>query len=185
MRSRTVTLIAAALGILVAQNPASGQTYVELRGGFTAGSHSATASGFDFAPGPAFQALVIHQIKPRISLFGGYARTTFGCEEGFCLDRDLTVSGSHAVVGAEGSTGWAWLRLGVLVGSIEVGTEGESPDTGPGFQVGAGVSGNWGRLSLRPGLSYRWMSANTPSSSDHAVALGADLGIAVRLGSLR
>ena len=35
-----------------------------------------------------------------------------------------------------------------------------------------------------PGISYRWMKADTPSSADHASALAFDLGIAVRLVEL-
>ena len=164
---------------------AAAQTYVELRGGFTAGSHTATAAGFDFAPKLSYEALVIRHITPLLGVYGGYMQTAFGCEEGFCLDRDLTVTGSHGVLGAEARKAWAWLRLGLLLGVTEVGTEGEDPDLGPGFQARAGVTFGWDRITLRPGLSYRRMGANTPSSSDHAVAVGADLGVAIRLGSVR
>jgi hypothetical protein len=79
--------------------------------------------------------------------------------------------------------GSPWLRLGLLFGSTEVGTEGESPDAGPGIHVGAGFTIGSGRVRFLPGVSYRWLAANTPSTSDHAVALGLDLGVRIRLGS--
>ncbi|NNM05744.1 MAG: hypothetical protein HKO65_11710 [Gemmatimonadetes bacterium] len=182
MSSLRARLIALALGVVLVQGPAAGQTHAELRGGVAVGSHTGTAAGLDFAPAFSYEALVIRPITPLLSVYGGYARTAFGCEEGFCLDRDLTVNGSHGVLGAEARKGWAWLRLGVLFGKTEVGTEGESPDMGPGLHLGAGVALGSGRFRVLPGLSYRWLSANTPSSSDHAVAVAADLGVGIRLG---
>lgn len=127
----------------------------------------------------------MRQITPLFSVYGGYARTAFGCEEGFCLDRDLTVTGNHGVLGAEARKAWAWLRLGVLFGKTEVGTEGESPDMGAGLHLGAGFTLGSSRFRFLPGISYRWLSANTPTSSDHAVAVAVDLGMAILLGSLR
>ena len=178
-------LITMALGAVLVPGPTAGQTHAELRGGPTVGSHTATAAGLDFAPALSYEVLVLRQITPLISVYGGYVRTAFGCEEGFCLDRDLTVTGNHGVLGAEARKEWAWLRLGLLLGVTEVGTEGESPDLGPGIHAGAGVTFGSGRMSFRPGLSYRWLGAKTPSSSDHAVAVGVDLGVGIRLGSLR
>jgi len=185
MSSLPVRLIAMALGAVLVQGPAAGQTHAELRGGLTVGSHTATAAGLDFVPALSYEGLVMRQITPRLSVYGGYVRTAFGCEEGFCLDRDLTVTGNHGVLGAEARKGWAWLRLGMLFGVTEVGTEGESPDLGPGIHAGSGFTFGWGRMSFRPGLSYRWLTAKTSSSSDHAVAVGVDLGVGIRLGSLR
>jgi hypothetical protein len=175
-------ILALALGVVFFHGSAAGQTFVEVRGGFTVGSHSGTAAGLDFAPAPSFQALAVRQVTPLLSVYGGYVRTAFGCEEGFCLDRDLTVTGNHGVVGAEARKDWAWLRLGVLLGKTEVGTEGDAPDLGPGIHFGAGASLGSGRLRFLPGLSYRWLSAKTSSSSDHAVAVGVDLGVGIRLG---
>ena len=47
-----------------------------------------------------------------------------------------------------------------------------------GVEAGAGLRLHLGRLRIGPGLSWRRMSADTPSSADHAVALGFDLGVA-------
>jgi hypothetical protein len=185
MSSLPVRLIAVALVAVFFQGPVSGQTRAELRAGYTVGSHSGTAAGLDMAPALSYEAMVVRPITPLFSIYGGYARTAFGCEEGFCLDRDLTVTGNHAVLGAEAHKAWAWLRLGLLLGKTEVGTEGESPDLGPGIHFGAGITLGSGRLSFRPGLSYRRMGASTPSSSDHAVAVAAELGVGIRLGAVR
>lgn len=176
-------LIAMALGAVFVHGPAAGQTQAELRGGLTVGSHTATAAGLDFAPKPSYEALVLRRITPRLSVYGGYVHTAFGCEEGFCLDRDLTVTGNHGVLGAEVRGGGAWLRLGFLYGAVEVGTEGEPADPSPGIHAGAGFTFGSGRVRFLPGLSYRWLSAKTSSSSDHAVAVAVDLGVAIRLGS--
>lgn len=171
------------LGIAVFHGPAAGQTHAEIRGGYTVGSHTATAAGLEMVPRLSFEALYFRRVSPRFTAYGGFARTAFGCQEGFCTDRDLTVTGNHGVLGGEARTGGAWLRLGVLLGVTEVGTEGEPADLGPGIHAGAGYTFGSGRLTFLPGLSYRWMSAKTSSSSDHAVAVSMDLGVRVRLGS--
>jgi len=172
------------VGMLLIHGPAAGQTNLELRGGLAVGSHTGTAAGLDFAPALSFQALVLRQMKPGLSVYGAYVRTAFGCEEGFCLDRDLTVVGNHGALGVEMRRGSPWLRLGLLFGATEVGTEGESPDAGVGIHAGAGFTIGSGRVRFLPGASYRWLSANTPSTSDHAVALALDLGVRIRLGSV-
>lgn len=178
-RLRSV-FVALVFGALVGHGSATGQTIAELRGGYTVGSHSGTAAGLDNAPKISYEALVIHRLTPLFSVYGGFARTSFGCEEGFCLDRDLTVTGNNGILGAEARLAAAWLRLGLLFGKTEVGTEGEAPDMGPGIHVGAGFTLGTGRISLRPGVSIRRMAASTPSSSDHAVALSAEIGVGFR-----
>jgi hypothetical protein len=174
-------MLAAALGVILFPQTALAQLHIELRGGAAVGNHTATAAGLDFVPKPYFEGLVVRRIKPRYSLYGGYARTAFGCQEGFCVDRDLTVTGSHGLLGVEGRRGWAWVRLGVLWGTTEVGTEGAPTDPGLGIHTGAGFVLGSGRITFLPGVSYRWLSAKTPSSSDHAAVLVADLGVAIRL----
>ena len=176
-------LLAIGLAMLL-HGAAAGQTDVELRGGLAVGGHTGTAAGLDFAPSLSYQALVLRQMRPGVRIYGGYVRTAFGCEEGFCLDRDLTVGGNHAALGVEMRRGSPWLRLGLLFGSTEVGTEGESPDAGVGIHAGAGFTIGSGRVRFLPGVSYRWLTANTPSSSDHAVAFALDVGVGIRLGSM-
>ena len=50
------------------------------------------------------------------------------------------------------------------------------------FPTRVGLGFGAGRIQIRPGVSYRWMAASTPSGSDHATAVAVDLGLSVRLG---
>ena len=181
VRRRAVAMlpVVAILGL----SPLSAQTEVELRGGLGIGSHSASAAGLDFAPAPAWEVLVLRRVSDRLALHGGFVRTSFGCEQGFCQDRDVTARGSHGVVGAELRWGGPWVRLGALLGTVEMGDLGEPSDMGPGLHAGAGLTIGGGRVRFLPGLSYRWLSASEPTGSEHAVALALDLGVSIRLSS--
>jgi hypothetical protein len=117
----------------------------------------------------------------RLGLYGGYARTAFGCEEGFCLDRNLTVVGNHGVLGVQVSSQGPWLRLGVMMGTVAVGSEGEAGDLGAGIHGSAGLTLSSGRVRFLPALSYRWLSANSALGAGHAVALALELGMRYRL----
>ena len=158
------------------------QTQAEVRGGLTVGSHSASAAALDIAPAVSFDVVIKRQVTPSIAVFGGFFRTAFGCEEGFCKDRNLTIVGNHGALGGEWGMGSAWLRGGVLFGSTRVGTEGEPAEMGVGAHAAAGLNIGIGRLRFLPGVSYRWMSAATATSTDHAIALALDLGFGIQLG---
>ncbi len=158
------------------------QTQAEVRGGLTVGSHSASAAALDIAPAVSFDVVIKRQVTPSIAVFGGFFRTAFGCEEGFCKDRNLTIVGTHGALGGEWGMGSAWLRGGVLFGSTRVGTEGEPAEPGVGAHAAAGLNIGIGRLRFLPGVSYRWMSAATATSTDHAIALALDLGFGIQLG---
>ena len=84
-------------------------------------------------------------------------------------------------MGAALSRGLLWARIGALYGAIRVGSEGEAPEVGLGFEAGAGIRIPIGPGSFGPGVSWRRMAADTPSGSDHAVALGIDLGVRLEL----
>jgi hypothetical protein len=183
MRAGMMAGTAAVLCTLLLSNPLSAQWNAEVRGGVSIGSHSGAAAGLDVVPRLGYEALVVRSVTPGVGIFGGFAHTRFGCEEGFCLDRDLTVSGMHGTVGAEMARGILWLRAGLLFGVTEVGTEGEASDPGVGVRAGFGLTFGSGRMSFRPGVSYRRFSANMPEGSDHATALTADVGVRMRLGS--
>ena len=164
-----------------------GQTQAEVRTGLSIGSHSASAAALEVVPKLSVDVVLKRQMIPTLSAFGGYYRTAFGCEEGFCTDRDVTVVGNHGVLGVEWAPlvprlrGQPWLRAGVLMGSTEAGTEGESPELGIGADLGAGATVSFGRLLFMPGVSYRWLKANTVSTSAHAVALSFHLGFGIEL----
>ncbi len=179
-------LVGAALvpGSAMAQQTgsASGQTQVEVRGGLTVGSHSGSAAALDIAPALSYDVVVKRQMTSTISAFGGFFRTAFGCEEGFCKDREITVVGNHVAAGAEWRSGTPWLRAGLLFGTTEAGIDGDAPKAGVGVYGAAGLSIGSGRFRFLPGASYRWLSAGTESSSDHAVALALDLGFGFQIG---
>lgn len=175
-------LLALCLVMTLVPAAAIGQTHAELRGAYTIGSHTATAAGLEMVPAISFEVLASRQISPLFSVYGGYARTSFGCEEGFCVDLNPKITGNHGVLGAQAHKAWAWARLGVLFGKTEVGSGGEAPDMGPGLHIAVGGLVGTGRFQLLPGVSYRWMAASIPSSSDHAIALGLDVGVRYRLG---
>jgi hypothetical protein len=183
MRSGFAAGSVAVLGALLLSSPLAAQWNVEVRGGASVGSHSGTAAGLDVAPRLSYEALVERVVKPGIGVYGGFAHTRFGCEEGFCLDRNLTVSGKHATAGVELAYSRLWVRAGLLFGVTEIGSEGEASDPGVGVQGALGLTLGSGRVSFLPGMSYRRFSADMPGSSGHATALTADVGVRMRLGS--
>ena len=176
--SATFLLVAAVLS----PAPSAAQTQAELRSGLTVGSHSGSAAALDIAPAFSFDLVVRRQMWSSLALFGGYYRTAFGCEEGYCQDQDVTVVGNHAAVGAEWGSGGPWVRLGVLFGTTSAGTDGDPANLGVGLLGAAGLMVGSRRVRFMPGISYRWMTANSASDSDRAIALALDVGIAVRVG---
>lgn len=165
-----------------------GQVGVEIRGGMSIGKHSESAAAMELAFKPSFDVVLKTQVIPTLSAYGGYYRTAFGCEEGFCTGRDITIVGNHGALGAQ----WIpdlpqlalgpWLRGGLLVGTTRAGTDGASPNIGIGLEISAGLQRDFGRWSALPGVSYRYLTANTASSSAYAVALSAHLGIEIEVG---
>ncbi|WP_419937847.1 hypothetical protein [Candidatus Palauibacter sp.] len=177
LRASLAVALSVSAGMAVAGRAAAAQTSVEVRSGLTVGNHTSTAAGLEWAPALSHEIRIARQLRPRVAITAGYVRTAFGCGEGFCRGREPMVTGRHAALGAELSQGWLWGRVGVLYGTTRVGTEGETPQPGPGLEAGAGLRLRLGRLRIGPGVSWRRMSANTPSSNDRAVALGFDLGV--------
>lgn len=174
-------------GSAAAQMPGfPGRIAVEVRGGMSVGNHSESAAKLDVVPKPSFDAVLKVEVIPTVSVFGGFYRTTFGCEEGFCTDRDITIVGNHGAFGAQwvpdlGVALGPWLRAGLLVGTTRAGTLGADPETGFGYDIAAGLRLGFGRVSALPGVSYRYMQANKPASTAYAVALSGHLGIAIEL----
>lgn len=164
-----------------------GDSEAEVRTGLSVGSHSASGAALDIVPKISVDVVFKRRVNSSWAAFGGYYRTAFGCEEGFCTGLDPAIVGNHAVLGAEwapdvpGLRGQPWARGGVLFGSTEAGMGGDAPQFGPGIDVGAGAVVSFGRLLLLPGVSYRWLSANTTSRSAHAVALSMQLGLGIKL----
>ena len=193
MRARALLVATAAFAMVpgVAAGQMTGwldQLRLEVRGGLSIGSHSEAASALDLAPKPSFDLLVRKDVIPTVSVFGGYYRTTFGCLEGFCTDRDITIVANHGAVGAQ----WVpdlpqlllgpWLRGGLLVGSTRAGTEGADPNIGFGLGFGVGLQSQMGPMLFRPGMSYRYLTANTAANSAYAIALSFHIGLEFALG---
>lgn len=178
-------LAAAACPVFAAaqeENGAAQPMQVEFRTGLTVGSHSGSAAALDIAPSLSFDLAVRRQMWRRVALFAGYYRTAFGCEEGYCADQNIGVTGNHAAVGAEWGSGGPWLRLGLLAGIANAGTDGDASSFGVGVLGAGGLRIGSGRLQFLPGVSYRWMSANTASESDQVIALAMEVGLAYRIG---
>ncbi len=185
------------LGLALCAPPATAQSLAgglfqgEVRGGLTIGSHSGSAAALDVAPSISFDVVVRRQVTRSFAAYGGFFRTAFGCEEGFCTEREVVVVGNHGALGVEWGSGGPWLRAGLLVGSTEGrsgvaaggvrGTE-SSPEVGFGVHAAGGLTVGAGRFRFMPGLSYRWLSAKTAAESDHAIAFALDLGVGFVVG---
>lgn len=179
------------LGAALAHAPAAGQMQVEARGGLTVGSHSLSGAALEIVPAVSLDVMVRRQVAGSIAVYGGFIRTSFGCEEGFCVKQEpsITVVGNHGVLGAEWSPRAVaesgvqpWVRAGVMFGATRAGTLGADPDPGIGIHGAAGLSVGSGSFRFLPGVSYRWMSANQDTDKGHAVAVAVDVGFAYRLG---
>ena len=188
-RAIQVLILAAAL----AHAPAAAQMQVEARGGLTVGNHTAHYSALDIAPRVSLDVVIRRQILRSLAVYGGYFRTSFGCEEGFCKEKDITVVGNHGALGAEwsppgmeGKPAQPWVRAGVMFGSTEA-SDAKRPldvpaDPGIGFHMAAGLSVGSGRFRFLPGVSYRRLAATQGDDEATAVAVAVDVGFAYRLG---
>ena len=181
------------MGAGLMHGPASAQTgqmQVEARGGLTVGSHSLSAAAMEFVPSVSFDVVVRRQILTSLAVYGGFLRTSFGCEAGYCVDHEpsITIVGNHGVLGLEWGppnmapdTPKPWVRAGVMFGSTRAGTLGDDPDPGIGIHWAAGLSVGSGKFRFLPGVSYRRMAATQGSDEGHATALALDLGFAYQL----
>ena len=179
------------LGAALAHAPAVGQMQVEARGGLTVGSHSASFAGLDIVPAVSFDVVVRRQMLSSVAVYGGFFRTSFGCEEGYCLEQEpaIRIVGNHGVLGVEWgpasmaeSPAQPWLRAGAMYGSTKAGTIGDDPKPGIGFHVAAGLSVGSGQFRFLPGVTYKRMGATQGDDTGHATAVSVDVGFAYRIG---
>ena len=198
----------AVFGAVAAHFPAAAQSQetlqVEVRTGITAGNHSMSAAAFDFAPRLSFDLTFRRQVAPGIGAYGGFLRTSFGCEEHFCLQSGdappLRLVGNHIVVGGEWSPASMadaparpWVRAGVMYGSAGM-TRGADndpethpkPEMGIGIHTAVGLNVGKGSFLFVPGLTRRQMAASQPreggDDDSTASAYSLDLAIAYRIG---
>ena len=203
----------ALVGVVAAHLPAAAQSQemlqVEVRTGITAGNHSGSAAAFDFAPKLSFDLVFRRQVAPGIGAYGGFLRTSFGCnQEGSFCDQvgeapQLRLVGNHIVIGGEWSpagmadaTARPWIRAGVMYGSAGM-TRGADhdaethpdPEMGIGIHTAVGLNVGKGPFLFVPGLTRRRMAASQPGEGGDNVADDAtasaysiDLAIAYRIG---
>lgn len=156
----------------------TGVIRAELLGGMTIGSHSRSAAALDMDPSVSLGVgAAISVWRPDFSVFAGYIRTSFGCEEGYCTSVGYDIVGNHAAVGAEWGPGRGWLRAGLMFGTVTAGEVGSSPNFGIGVLGAAGIAVGAGKLRFKPGATYRWMQAATETEPGaQAIALGLEIG---------
>ena len=183
MRSlpRTVGVLVATLCLTaIGAGSVSGQITIGVTNAFTIGGHSATQAGLEVSPAYSVEGLVGYQLSPTLMVFGGYARTSFGCGGGFCVERDLTVSGTHGLAGVELSRGAPWARIGLLYGKTTI-SDTDEGEAGIGVRAGIGASFG-GAVRIRPGISVSIMDASTAQLSGKATAFSFEMGVLVPIG---
>jgi hypothetical protein len=191
---RAVLWALAAAALLAA--PVQGQIpteriSVELRGGASAGNYAGAASDFEVLPGAAVGAAVSYAATERLSVYAGYTRGSFGCDTGFCADRDVTLTSHGMEAGVR--YGFAsvalprlsvapWVSLGLVDHSLAVDVDevpGRDDANGFGFSAGAGMElPVRPRLSLTPGIRYVRYGA---ADDDGVAMLVADVGLRIRM----
>jgi hypothetical protein len=166
--------------LAAAVTPAEAQLSAELRAGAAIGNHVPAAAGLQAKPGLALAGSVEYMAVPLASVYASYVRAAFGCDDGFCTDRDVTVVTRGVGAGVRlHRERLPWLRAGVLIYDAKVDADDRSGsvDAKLGFEVGAGWSVELrDGVSLLPGLFFR-----SQSSDQRTTVLGADLGVNVRI----
>jgi Outer membrane protein beta-barrel domain len=183
MRAMLLALSAAAVLAAPAQAQLRGLA-VEVRGGASVGNYAVAASDFEVLPQPSFGASVSYAATERIAVYAGYSRSSFGCETGFCADRDVSFTSQGLDAGVRYSLpviAGPWVSAGIVRHSVDTDSDGtmSASASGFGFSAGAGVELGLGRrLSVTPGVRY----VRYGSSDDHGVAmLVGDVGLRIRM----
>lgn len=179
----TVTAACAAAALLVPAGAASQRIAVEVAGGAAVGNYTATDAGLELRPGPSLGARIDIAATPSLGGYGGYIRSTFGCDEAFCTNRDVSITSQGPVVGARWHGGAFWARGGLAWQSLDVQATGGGEDeteAGAGFELAGGLDFGLGsRFRVRPGLRWLRHQASTPDREDHVAILAFEVGLAV------
>ncbi len=186
--ARVAAGVAAALLTGLTALPASAQqVLVEVRAGAAVGRYTETGAGLELLPRPSFGATVQVRALETLSGYATFTRSSFGCEESLCTDRDVALTSQGLLVGGrwEPVPSWSvrpWVRAGVGVLTLDVDAEGgsETTDPGPGFEAGAGLEFQVGeRFRIRPGLFYLRHTTSTDAGDGHAAVMAFHVGLAV------
>lgn len=181
-----VVLGALALAPLAPARAVAQAVRAELSAGVAVGNYTSSEAGLDLLPRPAFGALV--EVWPARTLAGyvGFTRSTFGCNEGFCTGRDVSMTSQGLVAGARWSPGIPWARVGLAVQGLTIrgGGSDESSDVGLGVEAAVGVElPAWRQFRLRPGVRYLRHNASTNMGEGHVALLALDVGVAMDVAS--
>lgn len=179
---RRVLLVLSALPALAAGPAgAAAQAAVEVRGGAAIGNHTPAAAGLETVPGPSFGIAAHLGLTPWLDGYATYGRSDFGCEEGFCVDRGVTVATTAIGGGARiYPVPLLWVQGGVVrFGATIRSDTGEDEDPPHlGYEAGAGLRIPLGaRLAFVPGFVYR---AGFEAAGRTAVLVG-EVGLRLRL----
>lgn len=181
---RAVLAAALAVGVLLT-GPAAAATQelkVELKAGAAVGNYTETDAGLDLLPRPTFGLLVELWATETLAGYAGITRASFGCEEGFCIDRDVSLTSEGLVVGGRWSPGLPWVRAGVAVQRLDIRATGANDRSDPdlGVELAAGVEVPlWDVFLVRPGLTYLRHNATTTQGDGHVSLLALEIGVAV------
>ena len=183
MRPRRIWLGVAAIICTAVSTPVAAQRVIgEVRLGATVGSHTATAAGLELLPGASLGVLVEVSVNGPVGVYAGLVQTTFGCDAGFCTDRDVVITGRSAAGGIALRRGRVWTRLGLLYGVVQPETEESSSAAGLGFDGSVGIEFRIARVIFSPGIVLRRHDGGDDPNTERAVSLGLELGMAFLLG---
>ncbi len=177
---RRATGVLLGLAALAAAAPAGAQQWaVEVRGGGAVGSYTATDAGLDVVPQLSFGATVERRLMPMLSAYVGFSRSAFGCEEGLCTGRDVTLTSQAITVGGRYALGPVWGRAGLAMGTLQVASDAqtETHDMALGWDLAAGASVPLAPgFSVRPGITY----VRHGAGDGHVALLAAEVGVVMR-----
>ncbi|HYW14199.1 MAG TPA: outer membrane beta-barrel protein [Longimicrobium sp.] len=188
MRAVWMGLAAAALAVVPAQ--AQRGLSAEVRGGASAGNYAGASSDFEVAPLPSVSATASYGVTDAIGVYAGVSHSSFGCDAGFCADREMRFSSGGVEGGVElrlPVVASPWLRAGLVSHSLQfhsgVARESEARDgqetSGVGWSAAGGVELRLGRrLSVTPGVRYVRYGA---AGDDGVALLVGDVGLKIRL----
>lgn len=170
--------------VLVPAGAGAQQVKVELKAGAAVGNYTDTGAGLDVIPGPSFGALVELWPAETLAGYAGFTRSSFGCEEGFCTDRDVSLTSQGLVMGGRWSPGLPWVRAGLAVQALDIEATGagERFDPGLGVELAAGLEFAIAeQFRVRPGLTYLRHRASTELGEGHVALLALELGVAAEI----
>lgn len=187
-RTRHRVTVAAAALLLATLGPAnaSAQRFgVELRAGASVGSYTETGAGLEILPSPSFAVVLEARLTESLAGYAGVTRSTFRCEEGFCSDRDVSLTSQGLILGGRWWRGLPWVRAGLALQSLRLSTDtqAETSEPGIGWDLAGGVEIPVGRrVRIRPGLTYLRHQAATEQGEGHVAVLALEVGLVVGLG---